>query len=244
MVLAVDSTSVELISAAVALRRPDDRAAEADLHRTRAAPSSRDGRSRRLEPSVQVPVRDPKLWTPESPHLYDVTLELKDADGKVVDEVTTYFGLRTIARGKLPGEDFERILLNGKPIYLRTALDQSFNPEGIYTAPSDEFLKHDIELAKDFGLNGLRIHIKSEEPRRLYWADRLGLLILQDMPNTWQQNPVARQAWERGMREAIARDLNHPSIFAWVLFNETWGLGGRPDGLQGRTRTPSSGSSG
>ncbi len=173
--------------------------------------------------------REPKVWSPDSPHLYDVTLELKDNDGNVIDSVKTYFGLRTIARGKLPGEDFERILFNGEPIYLRGALDQSFNPEGIYTAPSDEFLKHDIELAKRFGTNFLRIHIKPEEPRRLYWADKLGMLIMQDMPNTWQQNAKARASWEATMRETIDRDKNHPSIFAWVDFNETWGLGRPPE---------------
>ncbi|MDB5351322.1 MAG: glycoside hydrolase [Planctomycetota bacterium] len=177
---------------------------------------------------VPVDLRDPKLWTPDSPHLYHVTLELKDGD-KVVDSIKTYFGLRTISRGKLPGEDFERIFLNGKPIYLRGALDQSFNPKGIYTAPTDAFLKRDIELAKSVGTNFLRIHIKPEEPRRLYWADKLGMLIMEDMPNTWEQNAKARKAWEATMREVVARDRNHPSIFAWVDFNETWGLGSPPN---------------
>ena len=173
---------------------------------------------------IRTTVQNPKLWTPDSPHLYDVTLELKDADGKVVDSVKTYFGLRTIARGKYGDEPFERILLNGKPIYLRGALDQSFNPKGIYTAPSDDFLKQDISDAKKLGMNFLRIHIKPDEPRRLYWADRLGMLIMEDMPNTWRQNEKARKAWEHTMREVIPRDRNHPSIFAWVDFNETWGL--------------------
>ena len=104
----------------------------------------------------------------------------------------TYFGLRTIARGKYGDAPYERILLNGKPIYLRAALDQSFNPKGIYTAPDDDFLKRDLIIAKIMGLNGLRIHIKPDEPRRLYWADKLGLLILEDMPNTWRQNAEAR----------------------------------------------------
>ena len=114
------------------------------------------------------------------------------------------------ARGKYGDEPFERILLNGKPIYLRTALDQSFNPKGLYTAPDDEFLRRDMEITKSMGLNGLRIHIKPDEPRRLYWADRAGVLILEDMPNTWQQNPRARSAWEKTMREAMARDLQSP----------------------------------
>ncbi len=84
-------------------------------------------------------------------------------------------------------------------------------------------------IAKEMGLNGLRIHIKPDEPRRLYWADRMGLLILEDMPNTWRQTPQARVAWERTMREAIVRDRNHPAIIIWVAFNETWGLGKAED---------------
>ncbi len=175
---------------------------------------------------IEADVQDPKLWTPETPHLYDITLELKDEDGNVIDSVQTYFGLRTIARGKLPGEDFERILLNGKPIYIRGALDQSYNPQGLYTAPDDEFLRRDIFLAKWSGLNCLRIHIKTEEPRKLYWADKEGMLIMQDFPNTWRQNAKAREAWRyTTMRHTLFRDRNHPSIFSWVAFNETWGLG-------------------
>ena len=172
---------------------------------------------------ITLNVSDPKLWSPESPTLYPITLELKKGD-QVVDSIQTYFGLRTIERGKLPGEDFERLFLNGKPYYFRGALDQSFNPDGIYTAPSDEFLRNDILLAKLMGTNFLRIHIKPEEPRRLYWADKLGMLIMEDMPNTWRQNEQARATWEPTMRAIVSRDVNHPSIFAWVAFNETWGL--------------------
>jgi hypothetical protein len=174
---------------------------------------------------LQCTVKDPKPWAPETPNLYDLTLELSDQGGKVIDSVQTYFGLRTIRRGQYGDQPYERILLNGKPVYLRAALDQSFNPQGLYTAGSDEFMKRDMIIAKSMGLNGLRIHIKPDEPRRLYWADRLGVLILEDMPNTWRQNSGARTAWERTMREAVRRDRNHPAIMAWVAFNETWGLG-------------------
>ncbi len=173
-------------------------------------------------------VSEPRLWTPETPELYETTLELKNAAGKIIDSLDTYFGLRTISRGVYPGAPYERILLNGKPLYLRTALDQSFNPRGIYTAPDDDFLKRDMIIAREMGLNGLRIHIKPDEPRRLYWADRIGVLILEDMPNTWRQSPRARRAWESTMREIVARDQNHPAIIAWIAFNETWGLG-RPE---------------
>lgn len=204
-----DDPTVEAASGSVGVRRPG-------------------GATNLSNIEVRAAVRDPRLWTPETPHLYPITLELKE-DGRVIDSVKTYFGLRTVARGKLPGDDFERILLNGEPIYLRGALDQSFNPGGIYTAPSDEFLRQDIELAKSMGTNFLRIHIKPDEPRRLYWADRLGMLVMEDMPNTWRQDEAAREAWESTMREVIARDANHPAIFAWVAFNETWGLGRPPE---------------
>jgi len=187
------------------------------------------GREKSIDSLVlESTILEPKLWAPEAPNVYEATLELKDAGGKTIDSIETYFGLRTIGRGKYGDEPFERILLNGKPLYLRAALDQSFNPKGIYTAPNDDFLKRDMMIAKTMGLNGLRIHVKADEPRRLYWADRLGVLIVQDMPNAWRQNREARTAWERTMREAVLRDRNHPAIMAWVAFNETWGLG-RPE---------------
>ena len=169
-------------------------------------------------------VDSPKLWTPEDPHLYDLEIRLKNSDA-AADTLHTYFGLRTIGRGKYGDLPHEVILLNGEPIYLRGALDQSFNPEGIYTAPSDEFMRRDMEIAKAAGFNFLRIHIKSEEPRRLYWADRLGVLIMEDMPCTFVQSPRARREWEQTMRATIQRDRNHPAVVAWCLFNETWVLG-------------------
>ncbi len=159
--------------------------------------TARDG-SARFEIALDVP--DPRLWTPETPNLYAATLELRGEDKQAIDKVETYFGLRTIRRGKYADEPFERILLNGKPLYLRAALDQSFNPKGLYTAPDDAFMKRDMEIARSMGLNGLRIHIKPDEPRRLYWADRTGILILEDMPNTWQQNPKALGLGENDAR--------------------------------------------
>jgi hypothetical protein len=167
---------------------------------------------------ASIEIKNPKLWTPDSPTLYDIVFQAGD------DRVKTYFGLRTISRGKFANLDHESIFLNGEPVFWRGSLDQSFNPKGIYTAPTDAFLKHDMELAKAAGIQFLRIHIKADEPRRLYWADKLGMLIMQDMPSASFQNPDKRSAWEETMRATIARDRNHPSIFAWVAFNETWGL--------------------
>ena len=224
--LAVEATVAgEGTSARVKISSPDASVAAADGE---AALTEGRGVYR-----ATLAVSDPKLWTPETPNLYDLTVEVTGPDG-VTDTVRSYFGLRTVGRGKYGDLPHESILLNGEPVYLRGALDQSFNPDGIYTAPSDEFLRGDIERAKAMGLNFLRIHIKPDEPRRLYWADKLGILIMQDMPNTWRYSERAKAAWEATMREAIARDRNHPSIIAWCLFNETWGIGGndyknRPD---------------
>jgi hypothetical protein len=203
--------------------------------------SSPDPTVERLEQAVTVrnghaeargrlKVKDAKAWTPDTPHLYNLTLRL-ESPGGAVDTVHSYFGLRTVGRGRYGGAPHESVLLNGRPVYLRGALDQSFNPDGVYTAPSDDFMRHDMELAKSFGLNFLRIHIKTEEPRRLYWADRAGVLIMEDMPSTRTFTERGQKAWEAVMRGAIPRDRNHPSILAWCLFNETWGLGS----LQSRT---------
>ena len=105
------------------------------------------------------------------------------------------------------------------------ALDQSYHPQGFYTFPSDKFMKEEIQRAKDLGLNGLRIHIKAEIPRKLYWADKLGLLIQEDIPNFWGfPTDEAKANWEQVAETEIARDYNCPSIFSWCLFNETWGL--------------------
>jgi Glycosyl hydrolases family 2, sugar binding domain/Glycosyl hydrolases family 2, TIM barrel domain/Glycosyl hydrolases family 2 len=204
---------------------PGDFRVTIDGAEVKALPAKSEGDRR----SLSYRIAKPRLWSPDSPHLYDATIALLDGDGKAVDSLKTYFGLRTIKRAKVGDQPYESILLNGKPIYLRGALDQSFNPLGVYTAPTDAFLKRDIELAKAMGTNFLRIHIKPDEPRRLYWADKLGMMIMEDMPNSWRQNAQARATWEKTMREVVARDRNHPAIFAWVDFNETWGLGSPPD---------------
>ncbi len=186
---------------------------------------------------AELKISDPKLWSPKDPHLYDLNVQVTGPGGEA-DTVKSYFGLRTIERGRYGDLPYESVLLNGEPIYLRGALDQSFNPDGIYTAPSDEFLRKDMELAKSLGLNFLRIHIKPDEPRRLYWADRVGVMIMEDMPNTWEYSERAKKAWEATMREVIARDRNHPAIFSWVLFNETWGLGSRRTGFRDYAKRP------
>lgn len=170
-----------------------------------------------------IKVRQPQLWSPESPKLYPVVIELVK-DEEIVDRVETYFGLRQITAAKAPGRDYKYVYLNGKPIYLAGALHQSFHPDGIYQYPNDAVMRSDYELCKKIGINFLRIHIKTPVPRELYWADKLGVMIMQDMPNVWNNTGQARKWYEEMLDGAVARDRNHPAIFAWVDFNETWGL--------------------
>jgi len=177
--------------------------------------------------TFNVSIPDPLLWSPDTPFLYEVSVELLTAD-TLVDRVGTYFGMRKISIAPLPGTTTNYIFLNDKPAYLLGALNQSFNPWGVYTFPSDEAIQEDLKRTRSFGFNFLRLHIKIEEPRFLYWADRLGVLLMCDIPNFASDaySEVAQARWESTLRTTIERDYNHPSIFSWCCFNETWGLGG------------------
>ena len=168
----------------------------------------------------EIRLAHPRLWTLEDPHLYDVTATLGD------DRVKTYFGFREIGTAHNAGVGgAPYVTLNGKPVYLQLTLDQSWNPDGWFTYPSDAAMRREIEIAKELALNGNRIHIKVEQPRKLYWADRLGLLIQADVPCAWGEpcEAMFEEHWKcfEGM---VRRDFNHPSIYQWTLFNETWGL--------------------
>ncbi len=176
------------------------------------------------EIEFQVLVPDPHPWELDDPYLYDVDIELSGRE-TLLDRVHSYFGMRKISIMKLPGTEFPYVALNNKPVYLKLCLDQAYHPDGFYTYPSDAFMRDEIIRSKKIGLNGNRIHIKVEVPRKLYWADKLGLLIMADVPNFWgEPDDAARAEWEYAMHKMIERDYNHPSIFSWVLFNETWGL--------------------
>ena len=175
-----------------------------------------------------VPVPEPHLWSLEDPFLYNVTAQLAGPN-TAEDEVRTYFGMREISVVNRPGTEGDAadryVALNGEPVYLELALDQAYHPEGFYTFPSDDFVRNEVLRARQIGLNGLRVHIKVPLPRKLYWADRLGMLIMADVPNGWgEPNAKQRQEVDYAMRQMIKRDYNHPSIFSWILFNETWGL--------------------
>jgi hypothetical protein len=166
-----------------------------------------------------VAIPDPRLWNLEDPYLYEVEAKLEE------DVVSSYFGMRKISVVNLPGTEYPYIALNDEPVYLQLALDQSYHPDGFYTFPSDQFMKDEILRSKSIGLNGIRIHVKVEVPRKLYWADKLGLLVMADLPNSWGQPDEKMKAEsEYTLREMIKRDYNHPSIFSWVIFNEQWGL--------------------
>ena len=179
---------------------------------------------------LEIPIPNAHLWNLDDPFLYETEVSLLE-DGKDLDNVSSYFGMRKISVTKLPGSDYPYVALNNKPIYLQLSLDQSYHPDGFYTFPSDEFMKNEILMSKRIGLNGNRIHIKVEVPRKLYWADRLGLLIMADVPNSWGDPDDAMfKESEFAMRGMIRRDYNHPSIFSWVLYNETWGLFSKKEG--------------
>jgi beta-galactosidase/beta-glucuronidase len=170
----------------------------------------------------------PALWSPEHPTLYDLRLELLDPDGEVLDSVESYFGMR-----KIEVKD-GKVLLNDRPLYQRLVLDQGYFPEGILTAPTDEDLRRDVELAKEMGFNGARKHQKVEDPRWLFWADTLGFLVWGEMANAYQYSTGYVRRMTAEWQEAVMRDYNNPCIVAWVPMNESWGV---PDLASDRSQT-------
>jgi hypothetical protein len=158
-------------------------------------------------------------WHPDSPVLYELEATLRDRDGKTADRVRSYFGLR-----KVEARD-GRFWLNGAPFVQRLVLDQGYFPDGLLTAPSDEALRRDIELAKSLGFNGARKHQKAEDPRWLYWADRLGFLVWSEMPSFHEHTADAERRLAGEWSEIVRRDRGHPSIVTWVVANESFGLG-------------------
>ena len=172
--------------------------------------------------------RNQLLWSPESPTLIDAEIELVTRDGETIDRVYSYTALRSIA---VQGD---RVLLNGRPVVLRMVLDQGYWPETGMTAPDDDALRRDIELTRAMGFNGARKHQKIEDPRYLYWADRLGLLVWEEMPSAYRFTPLSIERLTREWTEAINRDFSHPCIIAWVPFNESWGVPNLPDSARER----------
>ena len=164
-----------------------------------------------------ITLADQRVWRPDRPALYDLTLEMLSG-GTVVDRVQSYFGQRKV------GLHDGKVYLNNEPFFLRLALDQGYWPESILTPPSDEAIQYDIRMTKAFGLNGVRKHQKAEDPRYLYWADKMGLVVWGEMANAYAYSPEYVARFTAEWEELVARDYNHPSIIAWVPINESWGV--------------------
>jgi hypothetical protein len=197
-----------------------------------------------IDEEITMPIEDPQLWTPESPQLYDLGIELRmetarrakgndtEIDVKAVDYIRTYFAMRKISLGK-DENGVLRLCLNNKPLFQYGPLDQGWWPDGLYTAPTDEALKYDIEVTKKLGMNLARKHVKVEPDRWYYWCDKLGLLVWQDMPSgdrgigskapdLTRTEESARQ-YDTELTRIIDAFRNHPCIVMWVPFNEGWG---------------------
>lgn len=171
---------------------------------------------------LQLKLENPTLWSPGNPFLYDLSVKLLKGS-RVTDEVKSYFGMRKVSIAK-DEKGVDRIFLNNKPYFNLGTLDQGFWPDGLYTAPTDEALAFDIKAIKAMGFNTIRKHIKVEPDRWYYWADKLGMLVWQDMVSPNHSLPEgAKAAFEQQCKETLAQLHNYPSITTWVLFNEKWG---------------------
>lgn len=166
---------------------------------------------------MRLDIPNAKLWSPESPNLYNLQIRLKDRDGNILDEAGSYTGLRSI------GLENGRFMLNGKPVFIKSVLDQGYWPESLLTAPDGEALKKDVELIKACGFNHARKHQKVEDPRYFYWADKLGLMVFEEMANSRVSTPESDEKLIREWENVVQRDYNHPSLVGWVPGNESWG---------------------
>ncbi|MCX4579919.1 PA14 domain-containing protein [Streptomyces sp. NBC_01571] len=167
---------------------------------------------------LTLKISDPHLWSPDDPFLYDLKVTVG------ADRVGSYFGMRSIAVEQVNGTP--RTVLNGKPVFMMATLDQGFWPDGLHTAPTDEALAYDLKMHKQMGFNAVRKHIKVEPDRWFYWADRLGLMVWQDMPAMTagvDPNAASRAEYEREMKQMIDEHISSPSVVMWVTFNEGWG---------------------
>jgi hypothetical protein len=173
------------------------------------------------EMRLTVPRDKLRLWSPESPFLYDLTVSLRDGN-RVIDRVESYFALRKVDVAK-DEQGMLRIRLNDRPLFGVGPLDQGFWPDGLYTAPTDEALRYDIEVTKRLGFNVTRKHVKVEPERWYYWCDKLGLLVWQDMPSGRNATPEGKSQFQTELWRMVDGLRNHPSIIMWVVFNEGWG---------------------
>jgi len=181
--------------------------------------------------TLKLKLNNPKLWSPDNPFLYDLRVTLMQ-EGRDIDTVTSYFGMRKVSLGK-DKKGITRIFLNNRPMFMFGPLDQGFWPDGLYTAPTDQALRYDIEMTKKLGFNMARKHVKVEPQRWYYWCDKMGLMVYQDMPSgdgfVHKGEPdLKRSEWsakqfELELKRLIDNFANHPSIVMWIAFNEGWG---------------------
>ncbi len=162
--------------------------------------------------------RNELLWSPSTPTLIEAEIQILSASGETLDTVNSYTALRSL------GIQADRFVLNNRPFPLAMVLDQGYWPESGLTAPSDDALRKDVELAKAMGFNGVRKHQKIEDPRYLFWADTLGLLVWEEMPSAYRYTRDSIQRLSSEWAAVINRDRSHPCIVAWVPFNESWGV--------------------
>lgn len=202
--------------------------------------------------TLVLSIPEPRLWSPDSPFLYDLKLRLRARDGRILDEVSSYFGMRKFSIGT-DRAGWKRLFLNNEPLFQHGILDQGYWPDGLYTAPTDEALRYDVEITKKLGFNMTRKHIKVEPARWYYHCDRIGLIVWQDMINgggTWnhwhhlimpnvvvggmpvkdhprralgRDDPANRDNYRKELQEMIDTLYNFPCIGMWVPFNEAWG---------------------
>ncbi len=167
--------------------------------------------------------RNELLWSPVQPTIIQADLQLWGERGELIDEVQSYTALRQVS---IQGD---RFILNGRPYRLRLVLDQGYWPESGITPPSDQALRRDVELVKAMGFNGVRKHQKIEDPRFLYWADVLGIVVWEEMPSHYRFSNKSVEQLTREWMEAMNRDYSHPCIITWVPFNESWGVPDLPE---------------
>ena len=171
--------------------------------------------------SINIP--NIKLWSPNQPFLYSIVVEMKDNQGIVHDRIESYTGMRKISLVDVDG--VQKLALNNEVLFQMGPLDQGYWPDGIYTAPCDEAIKWEIENMKEWGFNMVRKHVKVEPSRWYYWCDKLGLIVWQDMPNTFKERTEEDKIqFESELFRMIKSLRNHPSIVNWIVFNEHWGL--------------------
>lgn len=188
-----------------------------DLQPGKALPSQMEAPCPDGKVSIVFRLNDQELWSPERPQVYDLSIEVL-AGSKVLDRVSSYFGQRKIS---VQGG---HVFLNNSPYYLKMVLDQGYWPESLLTPPSEEAILYDIKMTKDFGFNGARKHQKVEDPRWLYWADRLGLIVWGEMANAQQYSEAYVARFTAEWLQVLNRDFNHPAIITWVPINESWGV--------------------